>query len=218
MAIEIIGVGFGRTGTHSLRLALQRLGFSKCYHMEDLVLKPENLHYWEDARAGKHVNWDELFQGYRAAVDFPANMFYKDFMKLYPDAKVILTMRDPENWYKSFGDTIIRQSNPSLKQIVSMSFKLPFNKKLRKQLRVFKYANEYLDDMFEGRFYEDKEKAINFFNNWNDRIKNTVPAEKLLIYEVKNGWSPLCDFLGCSVPDEPFPRSNTTAEFNTRKL
>jgi len=218
MAIEIIGAGFGRTGTHSLKLALQRLVFSKCYHMEDLVRNPENLHYWEDAREGKHVDWDELFKGYRAAVDFPANMFYKDFMKLYPDAKVILTMRDPENWYKSFGDTIIRQSNPSLKQIVSMSFKLPFNKKLWKQLRVFKYANEYLDDMFEGRFYEDKEKAINFFNNWNDRIKNTVPAEKLLIYEVKNGWKPLCDFLGCSVPDEPFPRSNTTAEFNTRKL
>ena len=137
MAIEIIGAGFGRTGTHSLKLALQRLGFSNCYHMDDLVGNPENLHYWEDARDGKHVNWDELFKGYRAAVDFPANMFYKDFMKFYPDAKIILTMRDLENWYKSFGDTIIRQSNPSLKQIVSMSFKLPFNKKLRKQLRVF---------------------------------------------------------------------------------
>ena len=72
--------------------------------------------------------------------------------------------------------------------------------------------------MFEGRFYEDKEKAIKFFNSWNDRIKNTVPAEKLLEYEVKDGWKPLCDFLECSVPDEPFPHSNTSAEFNTRKL
>jgi len=216
MTIEIIGAGFGRTGTHTLKLALQHLGFSKCYHMEELVMNPESLHYWEDARHGKQVNWDELFKGYRAAVDFPTNMFYTDLMQHYPDAKVILTMRDPESWYKSFGSTIIRQSKPSLKQIVSTSFKLPFNQKLRQQLKIFKYAGKFLDEMFGGRFDEDKEKMINIFNSRNDHIKNTIPPEKLLIYEVKDGWAPLCNFLGRPVPDKPFPHSNTTAEFQAR--
>ncbi|MDX1408850.1 MAG: sulfotransferase, partial [Saprospiraceae bacterium] len=117
MALEVLGVGFGRTGTHSLKLALEHLGYP-CYHMENLINHPDDLHYWSDARAGKDVDWDALFASYRAAVDFPAIMHWETFVHRYPQAKCILTTRDTESWYRSFGDTIIRQSRPSLGQML----------------------------------------------------------------------------------------------------
>src|SRR5438046_4560925 len=111
-----------------------------------ITVKPDEVIYWADAKAGKPVNWEELFNGYQSAVDIPTFYFYKDLMKVYPDAKVILTLRNPDSWYKSFGDTIIPQSKPSFGQILSMSVRLPFNKKLRQQLNVFKYAGGFLKE------------------------------------------------------------------------
>lgn len=218
MSLKIIGAGIGRTGTHSLKLALEELGFGPCYHMEELIVHhPENIKYWIDAKAGKPTNWDKVFDGFQSAVDLPTFFFYKELMNAYPNAKVILTMRNPESWYKSFGDTIIHNSNPSIGQIISMSFRLPFNKKLRQQLNVFKWAGGYLKEFFPKGF-KDKDAALKFFNDWNREVLATVPKEKLLVYDVKEGWEPLCRFLGVAVPSKPFPHSNTTAEFLGRRF
>lgn len=218
MALKVIGAGVGRTGTHSLKFALEELGFGKCYHMEELVAHhPENVTYWQDAKAGKPGKWDELFDGFQSAVDIPTFCFYKELMKKYPDAKVILSVRDPESWYKSFGDTIIKGSKPGIGQMLLMSFRLPFNKKLRQQLGVFKFAGIFLKEFFPNGF-NDKESAIKFFNEWNQQVMNYVPKEKLLVYNVKEGWEPLCKFLNVPVPATAFPHSNTTKEFLGRKL
>ncbi len=217
MHLEIIGVGFGRTGTHSLKLALEHLGY-RCYHMEELILHPEQVIHWENARANRAVDWEDLFQGYRAAVDFPANLYYQEYLKLYPQAKYILTTRDPESWYKSFGDTIIRQSQPSPIQMMTTMLRMPFNPLLRKRLKVFQLAGKHLQDLFEGEFNSNPAKAKQNFIEWNEKIQKTIPPEKLLVMSVKEGWKPLCEFLGTDQPDVPFPRSNTTAEFNSRAI
>lgn len=213
MPLKIIGAGLGRTGTHSLKLALEELGFGKCYHMDELIgHTPQNVSYWIDAKAGKTVNWEELFNGFQSAVDIPTFYFYKEFMKIYPDAKVILTTRNADSWYKSFGDTIIKQAKPDFFRILSMSIRLPFKKKLRQQLNVFKYAGGFLKEFFPEGF-QNKTETIKFYNDWNKRVMETVPKEKLLVYDVKEGWEPLCRFLGVTVPAKPFPHSNTTTEF-----
>lgn len=218
MPLKVIGVGFGRTGTHSLKLALEKLGYSKCYHMEELIMHhPHKISYWEDARLDKEINWEELFEGYQAAVDFPANAHYKKYLEIYPDAKFILTVRDPESWYNSFNNTIIKQSKPSLSQILSMSLKMMYDKKTRERLKVFKFNGQYLKTWFPNGF-EDKAGAIDHFNNWNEEVRKTIPKDQLLEFDSRDGWKPLCDFLGKPVPDEPYPRSNTTADFNSRKV
>lgn len=218
MPLKIIGAGVGRTGTHSLKLALEELGFGPTYHMEELIMhNPQNIKYWLDAKNGKQVDWEEVFNGFQSAVDLPTFFFYKELMKVYPNAKVILTTRDPESWYKSFGDTIIHNSSPTFGQILSMSVRMPFNKKLRQQMNVFKWAGGYLKEFFP-RGFQNKEAALKFFNDWNQNVVASVPKEKLLVYDVKEGWEPFCKFLGIPVPSKPFPHSNTTAEFLGRRF
>jgi hypothetical protein len=217
MALKVIGTGMGRTGTHSLKLALEELGFSKCYHMEDLLNRPADIIYWEDAYAGKSINWDELFSGYQAAVDIPTFMFYKELLLKYPEAKFIHTTRDPESWYKSFGDTIIKSSKPSIGQILAMSVRLPFSSKLRGQLRVFKFTGVFMKHFLPAG-YTDKEKTIAAFKEWNRQVLEYIPKEKMLVFNAKEGWEPLCRFLNVPVPQKPYPHSNTTQEFNARKL
>ncbi|MBX7110017.1 MAG: hypothetical protein K1X61_15310 [Chitinophagales bacterium] len=215
MALKIIGTGLGRTGTHSLKLALEELGFTQCYHMISLLEHPADIVHWEAAMAGKPVDWDTLFTGYTAAVDIPTFIFYKELMQKYPDAKIIHTTRDAESWYKSFGATIIRQSKPSVAKMLSMSLRLPFSSKLRGQLRVFKFAGAFLKSLMPHGF-EDKEKTIATFHEWNRQVLETVPKEKILVFDAKQGWEPLCRFLEVPVPASPFPHSNTTDEFNSR--
>lgn len=217
MALKIIGTGLGRTGTHSLKLALEELGFTKCYHMETLLQHPADIVHWEAAMAGKPVDWDSLFSGYTAAVDIPTFIYYKELMQKYPDAKIIHTTRDAESWYKSFGDTIIRQSKPSIGKILSMSVRLPFSAKLRGQLRVFKFAGAFTKTFLPDGF-DNKEKTIAAFHEWNRQVLATIPKEKILVFDAKQGWDPLCRFLNVPVPSVPFPHSNTTNEFNSRKI
>ena len=131
MAIKVIGAGFGRTGTLSIKLALEQLGFGKCYHMVELLENPQQVHFWEDANQGKPVDWEALFQGYQATVDYPGYRHYKQLMQYYPEAKVLLSVRDPEKWYESTYNTIY-QAAPSLGQKIEMALKLPFSSRLRK--------------------------------------------------------------------------------------
>ena len=106
MTLDVIGAGFGRTGTMSLKVALEELGFGPCYHMSEVFAHPEHVELWRAAAQGKEVDWEQIFGGYRATVDWPACSFYGELMEKYPDAKVILTVRDPQRWYESAYNTI----------------------------------------------------------------------------------------------------------------
>jgi len=212
MALQIIGTGQGRTGTMSLKLALEILGYGKCYHMFELFQHPEEIVYFEQAEKGEKVDWDKLFEGYKSAVDFPVIRYYKELMAKYPDAKLIHTTREVDSWYKSVSDTIFWASKPSFGRIFKMMVKVPFSSTLRKRLRILKY-NGALLDKFYGKDLKNKEAVTKVFKDYNEDVLKSVPHERLLVFDVKSGWEPLCKFLNVAVPSVPFPRSNSTDEF-----
>lgn len=208
--MDVIGAGLGRTGTSSLKLALEQVGFDKCYHMRELLLEnPQHLTCWEQAFTTGTTDWKAIFTGYLATVDYPAALYYRDLTQTYPDAKVILTVRDPERWYESVRQTIFATSEHAWALDI-LRWVLP---PIRERYPIFKYVNRLIwDGQFEGRF-KDKAFAIATFKQWNESVKATVPANKLLVFEVKQGWQPLCDFLGVPVPDTEFPHANSREEF-----
>ena len=209
MALKVIGAGFGRTGTASMRAALESLGFDKCYHMQEVFAHPEHVPLWQAATEGKPVPWDTLFEGYQATVDWPGCTFYKELMAHYPDAKVLLNVRNSEAWYKSTHDTIYGMSR--------MGFPASLAPLLFPRLRRFvRMANTLIWQNTFGDRFADKAYALEVFARHIEEVKRTVPADKLLIFEVKEGWEPLCAFLEVPVPDRPFPRLNDSATFRKR--
>ncbi len=212
MALQVIGTGQARTGTTSLKTALELLGFGKCYHMIELMNHPDQLIYFEKAERGEEVNWEELFQGYHSACDMPVIRYYKQLIEKYPEAKVIHTTRDPEAWFKSMTQTIFWAINPSPVRIISLMIRIPFSSTLRKRLRILKYNGRMVNEFF-GHDMKNKESVISSFNEYNKQVLNTIPKDKLLIYDVKSGWDPLCHFLNVPVPAIPFPKVNTKDEF-----
>src|SRR5215216_6914635 len=197
-AMEVIGAGFGRTGTASLQSALQDLGFGPCYHMYEVFEHPEHADFWEAALRGERVDWDEVLGGYEASVDWPACTFYGELMETHPEAKVLLSVRDPEQWYESMRSTIY--------ELNKLSGRSPFSRSGLALLSLFKFGTFtirplqiaeqiVLRSTFGGKF-EDKHHAIEVFNRHNEEVKRHVPPDKLLVYEVKEGWGPLCEFLG----------------------
>jgi Sulfotransferase domain len=215
MTLEVIGAGFGRTGTMSLKVALEELGFGPCYHMTEVFAHPEHVELWRAAAQGKAVDWEQIFDGYRASVDWPACTFYGELMEKYPEAKVILTVRDPQRWYESTYDTIYTMTRAaSSSPIFSLAgLVLPRAKGVKRARPMIEEIVWQRD--FNGRF-EDRESAIATFEHHNEEVKQRVPTEKLLVYEVKEGWAPLCEFLGVEVPDRPFPHLNDGAVFRGR--
>jgi len=215
--IKIIGAGFGRTGTLSLKVALERLGYSKCYHMQDLPSNPDHISYWKAAARGDPVNWPSLFTGYQAILDFPGCCFYRQLLDQYPQAKVILTTRDPEEWYASALKTI-HKPKPSLALILTIVRKIPFSRRVRRLPRVMLAMDRIVfKGLFDGRF-TDKQHTLEVYKLHYDEVIKTVPASQLLVYSVKEGWGPLCTFLEVSVPEEPFPHANTGGDFSTMEL
>jgi hypothetical protein len=192
--MKVIGAGFGRTGTMSLKVALEELGFGPCYHMIELFEHPEHVEQWEAAVRGEPVDWEELFSGYQATVDWPGAAFYKELSERYPEARVILTVRDPERWYESAWNTIFTLQDVASSRAPQMARDLASQK-------------GFTD-------VEDRQHMIEAFNRWNEEVKEFIPAQRLLVYEVKEGWEPLCDFLGVEVPkDKPFPHLNDSESF-----
>jgi hypothetical protein len=213
MSLQIIGAGFGRTGTKSLQLALETLGYGKCYHMEALLRNPEGVNYWTDANNETPVNWNALFEGYNSIVDFPGSMYYKELHNYYPDAKVILSVRDPESWHQSALKTIYAfDPGPAIK--IKLLLKMPFSSKARNLFKVIQLNDKSIwKKFFEGKF-EDKAYAINKFNWHIEDVKQTIPKNQLLIFEAKDGWQPLCEFLNKPIPETPYPRSNKGENFH----
>ena len=208
MPLEVIGAGLGRTGTLSLKIALEQLGFAGCYHMTEVFAHPEHVPLWDAAGRGDPVDWDALFRGYRATVDWPGCNFYRALMGWYPDAKVILTVRDPERWYESARRTIysVREAFPRWSR--------PF---LPRMGRIMGMVDRLIwDGFFRGRF-EDRDHALVVFHRHTEEVRRSVPPDRLLVYEVREGWGPLCAFLGVPVPEgKPFPHVNDTEEFRAR--
>lgn len=214
MALHVIGAGFGRTGTSSLKAALETLGFGPCYHMTELLAEPERVRYWELAETGRPADWEGLFEGYRAAVDFPAYRHYRTLAERYPEAKVILTVRDPEAWYRSVRTTTYRASPPPLRTAL-FALKLPFSSRLRRLLRALNLARSVWRKDFGGRF-EDKAYALSVYGAHLEEVQRTIPKERLLVYDVREGWGPLCAFLGVASPSVPFPHLNDRQNFAKR--
>ncbi len=211
MSLKVIGAGWGRTGTASLKKALEQLGLGPCYHMFELIKEGHKVVYWEQLHRGEKPDYHDLFNGYQSAVDLPAFLYYQELMQEYPEAKVILTVRDPEKWYESACNTIFRKP-PAVAFGAVRLFGL-FSSRLRYLPRVFKFAETAgLKGILQGRAH-NKDFVISVFNQWNETVKKTVPSHKLLVYQVKDGWEPLCQFLKVPVPDAPFPKSNDSADF-----
>lgn len=214
MALDVIGAGWGRTGTESLKTALEMLGFDTCYHMFELVRRSRHAKHWHALARGEQPDWDDLFRGFRSAVDFPAARYYRELGARYPEAKIVLTVRDPAAWYESARKTILRPM-PLGMRVLPRALGL-FSPNLRGMGSVLALVEkELFEKLFEGRA-SDRDFMIDRFTRWNDEVKRTVPAERLLVYDVKEGWGPLCAFLGKPVPSVPFPRANDGAAFAER--
>ena len=199
MSIQVIGVGIGRTGTYSLKLAINRLGYGPCHHMEEVIQNmPVQVPLWSAALSGS-PDWQKIYEGYESAVDWPTAGFFRELVKVYPSAKFVLTHRDPQNWADSFGSTIYKllagrdQAPPEMKDWLDM-------------VAGVIAKTGFPDDL-------EREDLVKAFMNHNEAIKETIPADQLLVYEVKEGWGPLCNFLNVPEPDEAFPKTNDRLEF-----
>ncbi|WP_051839766.1 sulfotransferase family protein [Streptomyces sp. NRRL F-5126] len=205
--VDVIGAGYGRTGTLSLRTALERLGFAPCYHMIEVLRDPDQLPRWSRALASDPVDIAGVLDGYRASVDFPTSMYWREQLAAWPDAKVVLTVRDPHRWYASAKETIFSMDRPDT------DHPDPEIRELRRFMgqelmpRVMDVgADRPLNEL-------DEEEAVAAFERHVADVRATVPPEQLLVFQVKEGWEPLCAFLGVPVPDEEFPRVNEASGF-----
>jgi hypothetical protein len=202
MSLKVVGAGFGRTGTLSLKVALERIGFGPCYHMVEVFPRPEHVAMWHRLAFEQSMDWDEIFRGFGATVDWPAARWWREIAAHFPDAKVLLSVRDPEAWYKSVTDTIYQpMKSPAPDGVPEL---------VRLQSEMARKA--ILDETFDNRF-EDKAHAIEVFRKHNQAVRDAIDPARLLVFDVREGWGPLCRFLEVPIPDEPFPRLNDTATF-----
>ena len=213
MSLKVIGAGFPRTGTTTLKGCLEMLGCQHVYHMKELLIKPERLHFWKTLDDTGDTDWEGLYEGFDATVDFPGYPWYKEHMKRYPDAKVILTVRDFESWYNSVSSTVLKAGPQTPGQKLKMMGKLLMSARARKVVKCIKwFKDKFFAREFEGRF-EDKEFVRAKWEAYHASVKKYVPADKLLVYDVRDGWEPLCKFMGVPVPDEPMPHLNKKENF-----
>lgn len=198
--LSVIGAGFGRTGTLSLKAALEELGFDPCCHMLEVSGRSERAAMWLAAAQGMSVDWREVLRGYRATVDWPGSAFYRELMETFPEAKVVLTVRDPERWYHSASETIHTRASAGLPG--------PEDTIAMKMVRAVVWERS-----MHGSF-DDRDEAIRIFNRHIAEVKSYVPSDRLLVFNVKEGWRPLCDFLERPAPRTAFPHINDRETFN----
>ncbi|MGA7800214.1 MAG: sulfotransferase family protein [Gammaproteobacteria bacterium] len=210
MALEIIGAGFGRTGTLSVYTALNQLGFP-CYHMFEVLENKENkshLDFWRkvaNGESGEKHRWEEVFSKYTATVDNPACCVWRELLAAYPDAKVVLTVhpRGAEAWYESTLDTIY--FTETMWQFKVLEFATPFGRKFGDMSRKLIWQRSHKGTM------GDRDKAIAHYHQHIADVRAAVPADRLLVFSVDQGWKPLCEFLDVPVPESEFPSVNDRA-------
>ena len=204
MKLEIVGAGFGRTGTQSMKLALEQLGVGPCYHMMEVFGNLEHISLWTAATRGAPPDWDTLFADYRSTVDWPGCAFWRELAAQYPESKVLLTYRDSDAWYDSFHNTIYRamcREAPPEPVWVGEHFRM---------------TRELVLEQALGGRPDDRAYAIKCYEDHNEAVRSEVSPDRLILYEVGAGWEPLCRGLGRPIPDEPYPRTNSTKEFQDR--
>ena len=198
MALEVIGPGFGRTGTMSLKIALDELGFGPCYHMIEVYANEGHIDAWTRAIAGARLDVDGLFARYRSVVDWPACSFWKHLKAQHPDAKVVLTRRDPDAWFESIANTIFEALRAASDDEQLMRWRVATRKLI-------------LDQTFGNDLTRDH--VVRVLHAHENDVIASVSRSDLLVFDVAEGWEPLCAFFDVPVPDSPFPRANSTAEF-----
>ena len=204
MKLQIVGAGFGRTGTLSLQLALNELGVGPCYHMMEVFGNTEHIPLWAAATRGEAPDWDALFAKYRSTVDWPGCAFWRDLAAKNPDAKVLLSYRDSDAWYDSFHNTIYQAM---LAETPSEPSWIGEHLEMTRQL--------ILEQTFGGR-PDDRAHVIRCYEQHNDSVRAETPADRLILHEVGAGWGPLCDGLNIPTPTTPYPKTNSTREFRDR--
>jgi hypothetical protein len=201
MTLAVVGAGFGRTGTLSLKAALETLGFAPCHHMVEVARQPADALLWTTAARSAAPDWPALVRGYAAAVDWPAAAFWRELASAFPTARVILTVRDSAAWYASFRETILARTR---------SLAPPRDSPLR---AIYDLTQELIfDGVFAGQA-ADEAHAIAVYEAHNRRVVDCIARERLLVYDLTDGWAPLCRFLQRPIPSEPFPHLNTRAGF-----
>lgn len=214
--MRLIGAGLPRTGTLTQKVALEMLGVQPCYHWVNVIADLDQVGVWDSAMDGG-ADWDEVFAGFQATVDWPGGYFWRELMERYPDAKVLLSVRDAEKWEPSFRETIWNMCfGEEVLNLVS-----------RARAQIDPQWDRYLklvDRMFwgeQGTFaagHETPAQMIEQFERHNQLVQANVPAERLLVWSVTEGWEPLCEFLGVPVPDEPLPHVNDRETFLGRVI
>ena len=203
MAMQVIGAGWGRTGTESLRAALGILGFGPVHHMHAIRDDPRLLPDWQDFAAGRHRDYDRLYAGFSSAVDFPTAALWRALADHWPEARVVLTLRDPEAWYDSVAATVLELM--AEREALTDAH----------QRAVLDFSDAFIGQgLFEGRG-ADRDHMLARFRAHAADVAATLPPERLLIYRVAEGWGPLCAFLDVPVPDAPFPHANTAESYRT---
>ena len=198
MTLSVFSAGFGRTGTMSLKLALEQLGQGRCHHMIEVIESGAvQVPLWNDALAG-NPDFGAIYDGYNSAVDWPSAAFWKELAAAYPDAKIILSTRSAESWYDSISQTILAT--------VWAPEKWP-----AQAVDWFRMVTKVLERSFGEA--KDRDSLIAVFNAHEAAVKAAIPSERLLVHSAKDGWEPLCAFLGVPVPEGPYPRTNSKEEF-----
>jgi hypothetical protein len=200
MSIKVVGAGLGRTGTHSLQLALQQLLGGRCYHMIEVFGRPDDIPVWRAAIDGQMPDWNAFLSDFTATVDWPASAFWRELGEANPDAVVLLSTRDADSWWKSADNTIFnvaRREVPTDDPVLSAHMAM-------------------IDAMLAQTFtknWTDETEAKRAYEAHNAAVRAAIPADRLIDYTTGDGWQPICDKLGLPVPAEPFPHVNTTDEF-----
>ncbi|MGH9207521.1 MAG: sulfotransferase family protein, partial [Acidimicrobiales bacterium] len=196
MSLNVVGAGVGRTGTHSLKIALEQLLNGPCHHMLEVLGDLTQVPDWIDAIEGRPVDWSTMPVGYVSLVDWPGCSFWPELAAANPDAQVLLSVRDPESWYRSASNTIFQ----------SFDMVPPELQPWMEAVQVM------LGERFSDRF-DDPTAMMDAFERHNSAVRQAIPSARLLEWKPGDGWDPICDRLGLEVPTEPFPVTNTTDEF-----
>lgn len=197
-SLRVVGAGFGRTGTMSMKAALEQLGFGPCHHMIEAFGRPDDFDQWTAAVRGESWEAERVLAGFRSTLDFPSCIVWRELWEANPGSTVLLTVRSCESWWRSFEATI----GPEM-------IRRDREPELAAATRLFEAITEVV---FHGRPL-DRDAAVAAYERHNQQVIDVVPAEQLCVYEVGSGWEPLCSFLGVDVPDEAFPATNSTEEF-----
>jgi hypothetical protein len=214
MTLQVIGAGFGRTGTTTLKWALETLLGGRCHHMQEVFAHPEQLRGWAAKGRGETVDLAALLDGYVAACDWPSAAYYAELAERFPSAKVVLTVRDFDRWYESALETIYGMSLMVTSPPVSwMTRVVPRMREFPQMVEDTVWGER---GCFGGRF-TDREHARGVYERHLEEVKRTIAAERLLVYAPSEGWEPLCRFLDVPVPSEPMQRRNEREEMITRR-